>query len=82
VLIDDIAEIIQEVRPELKDTKITNDTQFDTLGLSSLELTEVILELEDKHDVEIDISTVDAADSLKSVGDIVSTLEELLKSKS
>ncbi|MCF6321952.1 MAG: phosphopantetheine-binding protein [Rhizobiaceae bacterium] len=82
MLIDDVAEIIQEVRPELKDTEITNDTQFDTLGLSSLELTEVILELEDRHDVEIDISTVDAADSLKTVGDIVSTLEELLKSKS
>ncbi len=82
MLIDDVAEIIQEVRPELKNTNITNDTQFDTLGLSSLELTEVILELEDKHDVEIDISTVDAADSLKNVGDIVATLEKLLKSKS
>jgi len=82
VLINDVAEIIQEVRPELQDTDITNDTQFDTLGLSSLELTEVILELEDRHDVEIDISTVDAADTLKTVGDIVSTLEELLKSKS
>jgi nodulation protein F len=82
VLIDDVIDIICEVRSELKPSELANDTQFDTLGLSSLELTEVILELEERHDVEIDISTVDAAESLKTVGDIVVTLEDLLKSKS
>lgn len=81
VLIDDVIEIICEVRSELKVSDLSKDTQFDTLGLSSLELTEVILELEDKHDVEIDINTVDAAGSLKTVGDIVAILEDLLKSK-
>jgi nodulation protein F len=81
VLIDDVIEIICEVRTELNASELSKDTQFDTLGLSSLELTEVILELEERHEVEIDISTVDAADSLKTVGDIVTTLEELLKSK-
>jgi len=80
VLIDDVIEIICEVRSELNPSELTKDTQFDTLGLSSLELTEVILELEERHEVEIDISTVDAADSLKTVGDIVTTLEDLLKS--
>ncbi|MCP4182463.1 MAG: acyl carrier protein [Hyphomicrobiales bacterium] len=81
MLIDDVIEIICEVRTELNASELSKDTQFDTLGLSSLELTEVILELEERHEVEIDISTVDAADSLKTVGDIVATLEELLKSK-
>jgi nodulation protein F len=81
VLIDDVIEIICDVRTELNASELSKDTQFDTLGLSSLELTEVILELEERHEVEIDISTVDAADSLKTVGDIVTTLEELLKSK-
>ena len=81
MLIDDVIEIICEVRSELNASELSKDTQFDTLGLSSLELTEVILELEERHEVEIDISTVDAADSLKTVGDIVTTLEELLKSK-
>ena len=81
MLIDDVIEIICEVRSELNASELSRDTQFDTLGLSSLELTEVILELEERHDVEIDISTVDAADSLKSVGDIVTKLEELLNSK-
>lgn len=81
MLIDDVIEIICEVRTELNASELSKDTQFDTLGLSSLELTEVILELEERHEVEIDISTVDAADSLKTVGDIVTTLEELLKSK-
>ena len=80
MLIDDVIEIICEVRSELNPSELTKDTQFDTLGLSSLELTEVILELEERHEVEIDISTVDAADSLKTVGDIVTTLEDLLKS--
>lgn len=81
MLIDDVIEIICEVRTELNASELSKDTQFDALGLSSLELTEVILELEERHEVEIDISTVDAADSLKTVGDIVTTLEELLKSK-
>ena len=81
MLIDDVIEIICEVRSELNASELSRDTQFDTLGLSSLELTEVILELEERHDVEIDISTVDAADSLKTVGDIVTKLEELLNSK-
>jgi len=81
VLIDDVIEIICEVRSELNASELSKDTQFDTLGLSSLELTEVILELEERHDVEIDISTVDAADSLKTVGDIVTKLEDLLQPK-
>ena len=81
MLIDDVIEIICEVREELDASQLTKDTKFDTLGLSSLELTEVILELEERHDVEIDISTVDAADSLKTVGDIVSVLEGLLAAK-
>ena len=81
VLIDDVIETICEVRSELNASEISKDTEFDTLGLSSLELTEVILELEERHEVEIDISTVDAASSLKTVGDIVAKLEDLLKSK-
>ncbi len=81
MLIDDVIEIICEVRSELNASDLSKDTKFDTLGLSSLELTEVILELEERHEVEIDISTVDAADSLKTVGDIVEVLEDLLKSK-
>ena len=80
-LIDDVVETICEVRKELKADEISADTQFDALGLSSLELTEVILELEERHEVEIDISTVDAADSLKTVGDIVSVLKGLLEAK-
>ena len=82
MLIDDVVEIICEVRSELVASEISKDTDFDMLGLSSLELTEVILELEERHDVEIDISTVDAASSLKTVGDIVVKLESLLGSKS
>jgi nodulation protein F len=81
VLIDDVIETICEVRSELDAGELSAKTQFDTLGLSSLELTEVILELEERHDVEIDISTVDAASSLKTVGDIVAILENILKTK-
>ena len=80
-LIDDVIEIICEVRKELNAEDLSADTQFDALGLSSLELTEVILELEERHDVEIDISTVDAAQSLKTVGDIVGVLDGLLEAK-
>ena len=39
------------------------------------------MEMEDRHDVELDLSTVDAAESLKSVGSIVTLLEDILKAK-
>jgi len=82
VLIDEVVEIIRSVSPELATAEISLDTEFDTLGLGSLELTEVIMELEDRHDVEIEFSSADVEDSLKTVGDVLKLLEPVLKSKS
>ncbi len=80
-ILDEVIEVICEVHPDLEAASLSSDTDFDTLGLSSLELTEIIMEMEDRHDVELDLSTVDAAESLKSVGSIVTLLEDILKAK-
>ncbi|MGB8817679.1 MAG: acyl carrier protein [Rhizobiaceae bacterium] len=60
---------------------IAFDTQLEKLGIHSLELTEIVMEIEDKYDVEIDLSTVDTWQSFSSVGDIISAVKALLAQK-
>lgn len=51
--------------------KITSDTTLDSLGVNSLELVEIIMTIEEEYDIAIDIDTVSAADSIKTVGDLL-----------
>jgi nodulation protein F len=60
---------------------ITGTTQLDTLGIHSLELTEIVMDIEDKYDVEIDLSTVDTWQSFDKVGDIINAVKTLLSAK-
>jgi len=55
---------------ELDAGEIGPDTELDELGIHSLELTEIIMELEEKYDVDIDINTVEAWSSLKTIKDV------------
>ncbi|MDB5651945.1 MAG: phosphopantetheine-containing protein [Hyphomicrobiales bacterium] len=61
--------------------KITRDTQLDELGVNSLELTEIVMELEETFDVEIDQNAAEAWASLKNVGNIIDAIEKLAKAK-
>ncbi|MEM7301739.1 MAG: acyl carrier protein [Pseudomonadota bacterium] len=81
MLLQETIDVICEVRQGLDASSLSSDTPFEELGLSSLELTEVIMELEERLDVDLDLDTVDAAEQLKTVGDIVGALDAIVKAK-
>ncbi|MCO5146399.1 MAG: acyl carrier protein [Aquamicrobium sp.] len=60
---------------------ITLDTELSELGIHSLELTEIVFELEDEFDIEIEMNTVDAWANLTNVGDIVDAVRGLVETK-
>ena len=69
-------------RSGLEAAKITRDTEFEDIGISSLELTEIVMDLEDLFDIQIDLNAAEAWDSLKNVGDIVDALDKLVSARS
>jgi len=70
---DKIKEVIAE-QMSIDAEKITMETSFTDLGADSLDLFQIISELEEIFDMEFDIS---AAEKLKTVGDAV----EYIKNK-
>ena len=61
--------------------EITVDTELDDLGIHSLELTEIVFDLEEAYDIEIEMNTVEAWNKLKNVGDIVEATRALIAAK-
>lgn len=61
--------------------EITLTTPLEALGIHSLELTEIVMDIEDKYGVEIDLSTVETWQSFNKVGDIVDAVKSLLSEK-
>lgn len=61
--------------------EVTSQSQIETLGIHSLELTEIVMDIEDKYGIEIDLSTVDSWASFKSVGDLVEAVKRLQSEK-
>lgn len=60
---------------------ITLDTELSELGIHSLELTEIVFELEDEFGIEIEMNTVDAWSNLSNVGDIVKAVRGLVEAR-
>jgi nodulation protein F len=52
-----------------------------SLGIHSLELTEIIFDLEEEYGIEIEMNTVDAWSNLKNVGDMVEAVRALIAKK-
>lgn len=61
--------------------EITAATNLTDLGIHSLELTEIIFDLEDAHGIEIEMNTADAWGNLKTVGDIIEAVRGLIAKK-
>jgi nodulation protein F len=61
--------------------EITASTELTALGIHSLELTEIIFDLEEDYGIEIEMNTVDAWSNLKNVGDIVEAVRTLIAKK-
>jgi len=62
---------------EIDAGKITRDTELAELEIDSLALTEIVMEIEDQHDIEIDLNTAEASESLKTVGDMIDMVKKL-----
>jgi nodulation protein F len=77
---DDILKMIAS-HAELKEGELSRATALDELGIHSLELTEIIMDIEEKYDIEIDLNTVDAWDTMKTVGDIIDAVQKLIAEK-
>jgi acyl carrier protein len=78
ITIDDLAQLIrQEMRGKLpKDVQIDESTRLDELGLSSLQVSEIVFTLEDEHGVEFDPAK--AADA-QTLGDLLTLSNEVLE---
>ena len=61
--------------------EITLDTELTALGIHSLELTEIIFDLEEAYGIEIEMNTVEAWSNLKNVGDMVEAVRVLIDQK-
>lgn len=63
---------------DIEASTITRETELAELEIDSLVLTEIVMDIEDKHDIEIDLNTAEAWESLKTVGDIVDMVKSLI----
>lgn len=61
--------------------EISLDTELSELGIHSLELTEIVFDLEEQHGIEIEMNTVEAWSNLKNVGDLVRAVQRLVDAK-
>ena len=76
-------EIIQKIKAhaEPDGNEITVDTELGDLGIHSLELTEIVFDLEEAYGIEIEMNTVEAWSNLKNVGDMVDAVRALIDKK-
>ena len=61
--------------------EITPDTELSSLGIHSLELTEIIFDIEETYGIEIEMNTVEAWSNLKTVHDMVEAVRALIDKK-
>lgn len=76
---DIIGKIKAHADPEMGD--ITLDTDLKDLGIHSLELTEIIFDLEEAYGIEVEMNTSEAWSKLSNVGDIVDAVRVLIAKK-
>lgn len=58
--------------------KIDPNTALSTLELESLDMADIVFELEDEFDIEIQMNTAEAWDNLKTVSDIADSVSKLV----
>ncbi len=77
------AEIIEKIKAHADESAgaITPETELTALGIHSLELTEIIFDIEEAYGIEIEMNTADAWSNLKNVGDMVAAVRALIEKK-
>ena len=61
---------------------LSSQSRLDEVGVNSLQLAEILVDLEDMFDIEIDQNTSEAWASLKTIGDLVQAVESMARGKS
>ncbi len=74
-----ISRIASHAQPDAGE--ITLGTELSALGIHSLELTEIIFDIEDEYGIEVEMNTADAWSNLRNVGDIVEAVRSLIEAK-
>ena len=64
-------------KAERDPTEITAETPLNSLEIQSLELAEVIFDLEDAFNIEIELNAASAWEQLKTVGDVCDAVRAL-----
>ena len=62
---------------ETDPAKITRETDLDQLGINSLKLTEIIMDLEDEFDIQIDLNAAESWEAYHNVGNIIDAISGL-----
>ena len=77
ITVDEVADLIRrELRGKLPDgTTLDEDTPLEGLGLSSLQISEIVFTLEEEHGIEFDAAR--AAD-VKTLGELVALGNETI----
>ena len=76
-------EVIEKIKSHAESggPEITPDTELSSLGIHSLELTEIVFDLEEAYGIEIEMNTVEAWSNLKTVDDMVEAVRGLIAKK-
>jgi nodulation protein F len=61
--------------------ELTPESRLDELGVNSLQLTEIIMDLEDLFNIEFTENTSEAWTSLQTVNDVIRTVEAMMAKK-
>ena len=73
MILEKVTEILSE-KLDCEPTEITPDTEFSTLGIDSLDITEILMDLEDEFSVSLEMDP-----SLQKVSDLVAKIEGEMK---
>lgn len=64
-------------KAEIDVADIKGDTELESLDIQSLDLAEIIFELEDAFDIEIEMNAANAFEQLKTVDDVCAAVRSL-----
>lgn len=68
--LEKIKAIISE-KMDIDPEEITEDSSFEEMKIDSLDMVEIVMDIEDEFDV-----TIDADEGLKTVGDLISFIQQ------
>ncbi|MEM1376479.1 MAG: acyl carrier protein [Pseudomonadota bacterium] len=65
-------------KAEIEASSLSRESVLEDLDIQSLELAEIIFDLEDEFDIEIEMNAAKAWEKLKTVGDVADAISELV----